>query len=120
MNVKLIMFSIFALAASAAMPASAEKGGDAAAGKAVFAAKCVACHAKDGKGNAKMAQMYKLDPIKLDLLSEETRKMTAAEQAKSVADGKEKMKGFKGKLSEADIANVVAYVRSLGEGPAAK
>ncbi len=120
MNVKLVVFSIFALTASAAMPASADKGGDAAAGKAVFAAKCVACHAKDGKGNAKMAKMYKLDPSKLDLLTAEARKTSAADQTKLVAEGKEKMKGFKGKLSEADIANVVAYVRSLGEEPAAK
>lgn len=116
----MIVLSFFALTASAATPAVTEKGGDAAAGKAVFVAKCATCHGKDGKGNAAMAKMYKLDPEKLSLLSPEARKLTTAEQTKIIADGKEKMKGFKGKLSGADIANVVAYVRSLGDEPAPK
>ena len=36
-----------------------------------------------------------------------------AEAAKVIADGKGKMKAYKGKLSDADIKALVAYVRSL-------
>lgn len=114
----IIVLSIFALTASAAAPAAT---GDAAAGKAVFSGKCVTCHGKDAKGNPTIAKMYKLDPAKLNLLGDEVRKMTAAEQVKIVTDGKgDKMKPFKEKLTEAEIANVVAYLRSLPVETAAK
>lgn len=112
-----IVLSIFALAAAAAAP---EKEGDVALGKAIFAAKCVTCHARDAKGNPALAKMYKLDPDKLNLLSAKARKMTAADQAKIIADGKGKMKSYKEKLAAAEIAGVVAYIRSLGAEPAPK
>lgn len=116
----IIVLSIFALAAAAAGPAVPEKGADAAAGRTIFAAKCTTCHAKDAKGNPALAKMYKLDPDKLNLLSADARKMTAADQVKIVTDGKDKMKPYKDKLSTAEIAGVVAYIRSLGAEPAPK
>lgn len=36
-----------------------------------------------------------------------------AEATNIIKDGKGKMKGFKGKLSDADVKALVAYVRSL-------
>jgi mono/diheme cytochrome c family protein len=100
---------------AAAAPAAAPKV-DAAK---IFAAKCTTCHAKDGKGSAAMAKMFKLkDPAALNLTSEATVKKTDVELTKTITDGREKMPAFKGKLKDAEISALVGYVRSLA--PAAK
>lgn len=87
-----------------------------AGGAKIFAAKCTTCHGKDGKGRAAMAKMYKLkDPAVLNLTE---TKLTEAELAKVVTNGRNKMPSFKGKLKEAKIAEVVGYVRTLAPAKA--
>lgn len=98
---------------AAAAPAAAPK----ADGAKLFAAKCTACHAKDGKGSAAMAKMFKLkDPSVLDLTKTGD---TDAELAKTIADGRNKMPSFKGKLKDNELAALVDYVRSLAGAPKA-
>ncbi len=71
-------------------------------GAATFNTKCKACHGPDGKGNPALKMMKPMDTSKSD-----------ADLQKVVADGKGKMIPYKGKLSDAEISEVVKYLKSL-------
>jgi cytochrome c6 len=90
---------------------SADAGTDAAA--KTYAAKCVSCHAKDGKGNAAMAKVFKVEPAALDLVKDSSLAKSDADLAKLTTDGKDKMPAYKGKLTDSEITGLVAYIRSL-------
>jgi mono/diheme cytochrome c family protein len=77
---------------------------DAAAGKAVFMAKCRACHGAEGEGNPAIAKMMK---VEMKPLGE-----TTADVKKVIMDGQGKMKPVAG-VTGADLDNVVAYVHTL-------
>jgi len=96
------MKSILAAAALAALAAPAARADDAAA--ATFQAKCAVCHGKDGKGQNPMGQKLGVKDLTVTKLSE-------ADVAKTIADGRGKMTGFKGKLSDAEIRAMAAYVK---------
>src|ERR1035438_5248230 len=87
---------------------------DATKGKEVFEKKCAMCHAKNLKGNPAMAKMYKLDPSALSLVKKETQDKKDADLIATTTKGKGKMPAQEGKLTSDEIANVVAYVRSVG------
>src|SRR6478609_2183410 len=76
--------------------------GDAAAGKAVFTANCGGCHPLKDAGTS-----GQVGPD-LDQL-----KPAAATVQTQVTNGGAAMPAFKGTLSDADIANVAAYVSSV-------
>ena len=77
--------------------------GDAAAGKSIFtSAGCSACHTLKDAG-ASGAVGPNLDDTK----------PAAALVTDRVTNGKGAMPGFKGRLSDSDIANVAAYVSSV-------
>ena len=85
-----------------------------AAGKAVFNKNCKFCHGADAKGDGPMApegtHPANLTDEKWD------RGSTDGEIFLVIRDGagpKFQMKGFKSKLAEPDIWNVVNYLRSL-------
>jgi mono/diheme cytochrome c family protein len=78
----------------------------AQSGEAVFKASCQSCHGATGTPSAGMAKMMSIKPA-----SEYTT--SAAEQFNSVKNGKNKMKPFAGKLSDAQIKDAVAYFRTL-------
>lgn len=109
---------LLAVSAAAQTPAAKPDG------KKLFAAKCSACHAKDGKGSLPMAKMFKLkDPAVLNLSSEAVSKTESAELVKIIVNGRDKMPVFKGKLKDAEIDALVAYIRTLAapaKAPAAK
>lgn len=84
--------------------ASAAFGADAAA---TWNQHCASCHGKDGTGNTTMGKKLGVK----DYTKEQS--FTDAAAATVIKDGKDKMKGFKDKLSDADIKALVAYVRSL-------
>ena len=79
----------------------------AADASALWAQNCAACHGKDGSGNTAMGK-------KLGVKDYTTsQSFSDAEAANVIKTGKGKMKGFGGKLSDADVKALVAYVRSF-------
>ncbi len=73
---------------------------------ATFKAKCAMCHGPDGKGG-KMGTR--------DFASPEVKAETDAQLTDIITKGKGKMPSYSGKLSDADIKGMVAYVRSLAK-----
>ena len=81
--------------------------GFAADAAAIWAQNCASCHGKDGSGNTMMGKKLGVK----DYTKEQS--FSDAEAANIIKNGKGKMKGFKDKLSDADVKALVAYVRSL-------
>jgi mono/diheme cytochrome c family protein len=73
---------------------------------------CASCHGKDGSGNTTMGKKLGVK----DYTKDQSFSDADAEKAikEGVKDGgKEKMKAYKDKLSDADVKALVAYTRSL-------
>jgi mono/diheme cytochrome c family protein len=85
---------------------------DAAAGKAVFAKKCVSCHGPNGEGKDAIAKMMKVEMR--NLASKEVQAKSDAELAKNAKDGVGKMKPTSG-VTEKDADDIVAYLRTLAK-----
>lgn len=92
------------LAASIAAPAFAQS-----AGADTYKAKCAMCHGPDGTAATPVAKAMKIVSFKDPSMV----KASDVEFLAAVKDGKGKMKGFAGTLSDAQIKQVVAYIRSL-------
>lgn len=78
-------------------------------GEAVYKAKCQMCHGPDGSGNTPAGKMMKAVSFK----SPELVKKTNAELITATEDGKGKMPAYKGKLTDEQIKDVIAYIRTL-------
>jgi mono/diheme cytochrome c family protein len=83
---------------------------DVKAGQMVYSRACKACHGADGAPNVAIAKMQKVEMK--DLKASEVQGVSDAEMKTIITDGRGKMKPVRG-LTEADVDNVVAYVRSL-------
>ena len=77
----------------------------------LYKSKCAMCHAPDGSGNSPTGKALKVPNLK----SEEVQKKTDAELIQVTTDGKAKMPAFKGKLTEAQIKDLVKYIRELAK-----
>lgn len=89
----------------------------AEAAKTLYSNRCQSCHGTDGKGNQTMAKA--LQTTIPDLTSRDIAKKSDAEFLEAVSKGKGKMPPQTG-LSDKELKDVVAYVRSLSkEKPAA-
>ena len=87
-------------------------GADASA---IWAQHCASCHAKDGSGNTMMGKKngvkdYRDAKVQAAFSDGEVER-AIKEGVKE--EGKEKMKSFKDKLSDADVKALVAYVRAF-------
>ena len=76
---------------------------------------CAKCHGADGSGNTKVGKKLKLKDytdaaVQAELKDDEMAK--AIKEGVS-ADGKEKMKAFKDDLSDAEVTELVAYIRKM-------
>lgn len=99
------------VAIAVALPAVlAQSRGDAAAGKAVYAAKCATCHGPAGEGKDAIAKMMKVELRHLG--SKEVQAKSDAEWKKEIDEGVGKMKPVK-LAKDADMANLIAYMRML-------
>lgn len=79
------------------------------AGEKTYKTKCATCHGPDGVGATPAGKATKAR----DFCSEEVKKETDEEWTASIVKGKNKMPAYDKKLSEAEIKDAVAYIRSL-------
>ena len=85
---------------------------DSAAGKLTYDKKCASCHGKLGEGNPAIAKTLKVELRHLG--SKEVQARNDDELRKLIVEGTAKKKPVKG-LTEEDLANVLAYLRTLAQ-----
>jgi mono/diheme cytochrome c family protein len=103
--------AMMVLALMVSVPSAAAKGpGNEDLGQKTYKTTCVMCHGEDGKGTP-TGKALKAP----DLHSAAVQKMTDAQIAEQVANGKNNMPPFKSTLSKAQIAAVAKYVHTLGK-----
>ena len=78
-------------------------------GADVYKAKCAMCHGADGSASTGMGKSMGLKPLG----SPDAQKMSDADMSALIANGKGKMPAMKGKLTDAQISDLVKYVRTL-------
>lgn len=79
------------------------------AGEQVYKAKCASCHGPEGAGATPAGKATKAR----DFCSDEVKKETDEEWTTIIVKGKNKMPGYDKKLTDAEIKDVVAYIRGL-------
>lgn len=100
---------LFTLTLLAAGSIGVLSAADAQAGKAVYDKSCKMCHGVDGKGNPAIAKA--LNVTLKPLGSAEVQAKSDADLKKDSTQGTGKMKPVK--LSDAQAADVVSYLRTL-------
>lgn len=78
-------------------------------GEATYKAKCAMCHGADGTASTPVGKSMKLRSLK----SDEDVKATDETLFKQTKEGVGKMQGYAGKLTDAQIKDVVSYIRTL-------
>jgi cytochrome c6 len=79
------------------------------AGEPVYKAKCASCHGADGGGATPAGKATKAR----DFCSDEVKKETDEEWTAIIVKGKNKMPAYDKKLTDAEVKDVVAYIRGL-------
>jgi mono/diheme cytochrome c family protein len=92
------------MAASTATTAFAQ-----ASGADTYKAKCQMCHAADGTASGAAGKSMNVPSFK----SPDVAKMSEADMVAATKNGKGKMPAYAGKLTDAQIKDVIAYVRTL-------
>ena len=78
-------------------------------GEKTYKAKCAMCHGPDGKGDTPAGKSTKAR----DLCSDEAKSETDEQWKEIILKGKNKMPGYDKKLTEAEVKEVIAYMRGL-------
>ncbi len=107
---------------SVALPGATLYAADPAAGAKVSRAHCAKCHGEDGRGQGTGLKQLQVDvqpvpwPDKVAMTrwKEEDLRRIIAEGGRAVGKSKV-MPPYRGKLSETEVADVVAYIRSLAK-----
>lgn len=82
-----------------------------APGADLYKSKCQACHGPDGSGDTVMGKKLGAN----DLRGPVAQKLTDAQISEVILKGKDKMKGFEGRVTADDVKALVAYVRELAK-----
>ncbi len=110
-----------------ALPAATALAGDAAKGKVAYTANCLSCHGETGKGDGPVGQVPQPPPRNFATAdfafdTDEDGKPGTDADLKAVISkgagafgGNQMMAPWGGILSDDDIDNVVAYIRTLIE-----
>jgi mono/diheme cytochrome c family protein len=107
MTLRLRTATIILLATSLAAPAFAQSPGATVYNTA--APKCAMCHGADGLAATPVAKSMKVLSFKDPAMV----KATDAQFIASTTNGKGKMPAYKGKLTDPQIKDVIAYIRTL-------
>ena len=97
----------------AATPAPAAQSTAAEDGRNVFIANCTGCHGKNADANTPAGKAWHVP----DLHSAQVQSMGDQQLLQIIHEGRGKMPAWGGLLSQTDIENVLAYVRSLKAQP---
>jgi cytochrome c553 len=80
----------------------------------IWAAKCKGCHGADGKAKTKIGIKEKIDDLTTAEWQAELSDQAILQVITSGSDKKgSKMKAFKDKLTSAEIASLVPYIRAM-------
>ena len=79
------------------------------AGEKVYKAKCASCHGVDGAGATPAGKATKAR----DFCSDEVKKESDEDWTQIIVKGKNKMPAYDKKLTDAEIKDVLTYIRSL-------
>jgi mono/diheme cytochrome c family protein len=120
------ILALFATTLSLLLAGAASAAGDAAAGKATFTTLCVSCHGEGGKGDGPVGAMLQPPPrdftvgdFKFDT-NDDGKAGTDADLKAVISQGAAAFGGSplmapNPSLSDDDIANLIAFIRSLKE-----
>lgn len=112
--------------ASTALVASDAAAGDVAAGKAVYDVNCSSCHGPSGKGDGPVGAVlnpkprdfsvgsFKFDTDKNGTPGEDADLKAIIQKGAAAYGGSPLMAGWP-TLSDADVDNVIAFIRSIKE-----
>jgi len=103
------LLSAFAVLAVLCLAAAGLRAQDVASGEKVYKAKCASCHGPDGKGETAAGKATKAR----DICSEEVKKESDAAWTEIITKGKNKMPPYDKKITDAEVKDVIAYMRSL-------
>jgi mono/diheme cytochrome c family protein len=78
----------------------------------IYKTKCAVCHAADGSGNTPAGKKMEVKSFS----SAGVVKNSDAEWIEITKNGKGKMPGYTGKLTDDQIKDVIKYIRSLAKG----
>ena len=85
---------------------------DITSGKKVYVEKCAGCHGASGKGDGpKSAALSKKALDYTD--KKKMAQVTDAELKQALLDGNPPMPAYKGRLSDKDVDEVIAYIRTF-------
>jgi cytochrome c6 len=104
LKVLLVCGAVVAMLSLLSAPVNAQGGGEK-----VYKAKCATCHGPDGVGATPVGKATKAR----DFCSEEVKKETDEEWTAIIVKGKNKMPAYDKKITDAEIKDVVAYIRGL-------
>jgi mono/diheme cytochrome c family protein len=104
MTLRIRAAAVILLATFIAGPAFAQ-----APGADTYKTKCAMCHGADGLAASPMAKNLKVLSFKAPAML----KASEAQFIASTKNGKGTMKGYSGKLTDAQIKDVIAYIRTL-------
>lgn len=85
-------------------PAHAQTGGEK-----LYKAKCASCHGAEGAGATPAGKATKAR----DFCSEDVKRETDEEWTTIIVKGKNKMPAYNKRITDADIKELVAYIRGL-------
>ena len=110
----LIVAALAVAGAAGPPPVHPAATGDSNNGKARYEQYCVVCHGPRGLGDGPMAKAT--SPPATRLTTPEVRNKTDQDLVAVIADGKGGiMPAWRGILTDQELRDVVAYVRSLGQ-----
>jgi len=104
------------------LPVGPGEAADVAKGRKLNVQNCEKCHGKTGKGDGALLKRMKADVKPVDWTDKAAMaKWTDADMTKIIKEGgtsagrSKVMPSYGEKLSDGDVADLVAYIRSLGK-----